>query len=72
MNINCVCSVFCVRVSVEMTYRNDAAIIVLLELILQTKAIHQHFSVSIRPLNIQVGIPPTQQQTSIPLHVPFS
>lgn len=48
------------RVSVEMTYRNDAALIVLLELILQTKAIHQHFSVAIRPLNIQVGLPPTQ------------
>lgn len=61
MNIKCVCSVFCVRmcVSVEMTYCNDGAIIVLLELILQTKAIHQHFSVSISPLNTQVGIPPT-------------
>lgn len=63
MNIKCVCLVFCVCmcvcVSVEMTYCDDGAIIVLLELILQTKAIHQHFSISISPLNTQVGIPPT-------------
>lgn len=57
MNIKCVCSVFvCVCVSVEMTYHKDSPVFVSLEFILQTKAIHQHFSVSI---NTQVGIPPT-------------